>query len=271
MFLKNHWYVAASTSEIGRTPLRRVIMNEPVVMYRTEDSTAIALEDRCPHLRLPLSMGKLVGDDVLQCYYHGLRFDRTGACVRVPGQDLIPPSARIKSYPLVDRYKWLEPRHMVNISDRWNHAKTDDLQFAFFNGIGWESWENIWGIWNGITPHDAEATRRVATIVREAPMRRSAAFTVALSLIAARAFAQAAALPDSLARRIDAVYAPYRSPAAPGCVVGVFQNGAVAYAKGYGSANIDYDVPITPRTPFIMGSVSKQFTATTNGTWCFSK
>src|SRR5258708_993565 len=41
--------------------------------------------------------------------------------------------------PRVDRYKWLEPRHMVNISDRWNHRKTNDLQFAFFNGIGWES------------------------------------------------------------------------------------------------------------------------------------
>jgi gamma-glutamyl hercynylcysteine S-oxide synthase len=68
--------------------------------------------------------------------------------------------------PRVDRYKWLEPRHMVNISDRWNRSKTDDLQFAFFNGIGWESWENIWGIWNGITPRDAEAIRRVATIER---------------------------------------------------------------------------------------------------------
>ncbi len=68
--------------------------------------------------------------------------------------------------PRVDRYKWLEPRHMVNISDRWNRAKTDDLQFAFFNGIGWETWENIWGIWNGINPHDSEATRRVATIER---------------------------------------------------------------------------------------------------------
>ena len=68
--------------------------------------------------------------------------------------------------PLVDKYKWLETRHMVNISDRWNRDKTDDLQFAFFNGVGWESWENIWGIWNGITPRDAEATRRVATIER---------------------------------------------------------------------------------------------------------
>ncbi len=68
--------------------------------------------------------------------------------------------------PTVDRFKWLESRHMVNISDRWNRTKTDDLQFAFFNGVGWESWENIWGIWNGITPRDAEATRRMATIER---------------------------------------------------------------------------------------------------------
>ena len=68
--------------------------------------------------------------------------------------------------PLVDRFRWLEPQHMVNISDRWARNKTDDLQYAFFNGEGWESWENIWGIWNGITPRDGEATRRVATIER---------------------------------------------------------------------------------------------------------
>ena len=68
--------------------------------------------------------------------------------------------------PMVDRFKWLETRHMVNISDRWNPDKTSDLQFAFFNGVGWESWENVWGIWIGINPRDAEATRRVATILR---------------------------------------------------------------------------------------------------------
>jgi iron(II)-dependent oxidoreductase len=68
--------------------------------------------------------------------------------------------------PMVDRFRWLEPLHQVNISHRWNRDKTDDLQYAFFNGEGWESWENIWGIWNGITPGDGEATRRVATIER---------------------------------------------------------------------------------------------------------
>ena len=68
--------------------------------------------------------------------------------------------------PSVDRYKWLEPRHMVHISDRWNKDKTDNLQYAFFNGIGWESWENVWGLWNGLTARDAEAVRRVATLER---------------------------------------------------------------------------------------------------------
>jgi formylglycine-generating enzyme required for sulfatase activity len=68
--------------------------------------------------------------------------------------------------PEIYRFKWLETRHMANISDRNNRSKTDALQLALFNGIGWESWENVWGMWNGITPRDAEATRRVATIER---------------------------------------------------------------------------------------------------------
>jgi iron(II)-dependent oxidoreductase len=68
--------------------------------------------------------------------------------------------------PMISKYKWLETRHMVNVCDRWNRDKTDNLQFAFFNGVGYESWENIWGIWNQITPRDAEALRRVSKIER---------------------------------------------------------------------------------------------------------
>ncbi len=66
----------------------------------------------------------------------------------------------------VDKHKWLEPRHMVNISDRWERDKNHDLQYAFFNGVGMETWENIWGIWNGLTPRDAETVRRIAKIER---------------------------------------------------------------------------------------------------------
>lgn len=71
-----------------------------------------------------------------------------------------------EAVPKIDRYRWLEPRHMVNVSDRWGRSKTDALQYAFFNGEGWEAWENVWGIWNGITRRDGEAVRRVATIER---------------------------------------------------------------------------------------------------------
>ena len=80
---------------------------------------------------------------------------------------------------------------MVNISDRWNRNKTDNLQFAFFNGVGWESWENIWGIWNGITPRDGEATRRMATIERGvAPFLVSQRLGAALSDDFLRRFCQ---------------------------------------------------------------------------------
>ena len=69
--------------------------------------------------------------------------------------------------PPVSKLKWLEPRHMINVCDRWARDKTENLQFAFFNGVGYESWENIWGIWNQITPRDSEALRRVAKIERQ--------------------------------------------------------------------------------------------------------
>ena len=51
-------------------------------------------------------MGKIVGD-VLQCHYHGLRFDGSGKCVRVPGQEHIPQNARVRTYPVVERYRWI--------------------------------------------------------------------------------------------------------------------------------------------------------------------
>ena len=71
--------------------------------------------------------------------------------------------------PMVSKWKWLEPRHMVHVCNRWAKDHTDDLQFAFFNGVGFESWENIWGYWNQLTPRDAQAVRRIASIYRALP------------------------------------------------------------------------------------------------------
>ena len=66
---------------------------------------------------------------------------------------------------------------------------------------------------------------------------------------------------DSVSAVVDRVFAPMARNDGPGCAVGVYRNGQVAFAKGYGLANLEYNTPITPSTPFIVGSVSKQFTA----------
>jgi iron(II)-dependent oxidoreductase len=69
--------------------------------------------------------------------------------------------------PPVAKFKWLEPRHMINYENRWGRDRNHDLQYIFFNGIGYNAWENIWGIWNQLTPRDAESLRRIATIERQ--------------------------------------------------------------------------------------------------------
>ncbi len=61
--------------------------------------------------------------------------------------------------------------------------------------------------------------------------------------------------------RIDALFAEWDRPASPGCALSVIRDGRTLLARGYGSANLDYEVPITPRTVFYLASVSKQFTA----------
>ncbi len=71
--------------------------------------------------------------------------------------------------PAVDRYKFIEPRHLTHVCDRWAHDHTEILQHAFFNGDGYVSWENIWGIWNEMTPRDAEALHRISAIYRALP------------------------------------------------------------------------------------------------------
>tara|TARA_R110002110_G_scaffold82122_9_gene213551 strand:+ start:10060 stop:11076 length:1017 start_codon:yes stop_codon:yes gene_type:complete len=105
-FVKNAWYVAAQSAEVADDVLGRTICGDPVVLFRSSDGTPAALEDRCCHRHLPLSLGKRVGDRV-QCGYHGLEFDTAGACVSVPGQSRVPPGAAIRSYPVVERYRYI--------------------------------------------------------------------------------------------------------------------------------------------------------------------
>ncbi|MCW5774474.1 MAG: aromatic ring-hydroxylating dioxygenase subunit alpha [Rhodospirillaceae bacterium] len=105
-FLRNHWYVAAWSDEVGRKPLGRVVLGDYLVLYRAEDGRVIALENRCPHRNLPLSEGRLEGDRI-ECGYHGMVFDGTGACTHLPGEASVPGWARVKAYPVVERQGWV--------------------------------------------------------------------------------------------------------------------------------------------------------------------
>lgn len=98
----NLWYMGAWGSEVTEQPMARRILATPVVFFRGESGQVAALQDRCCHRAAPLSLGRVKGD-TLQCGYHGLCFDRAGKCVRVPGQDLIPPAAQVRSYPIVEQ------------------------------------------------------------------------------------------------------------------------------------------------------------------------
>lgn len=68
------------------------------MLYRRSDGQVAALEDACWHRLVPLSLGKLKGDDV-QCGYHGIEFNSEGRCTFMPAQKTINPSACVRAFP----------------------------------------------------------------------------------------------------------------------------------------------------------------------------
>ncbi|MSQ53109.1 MAG: aromatic ring-hydroxylating dioxygenase subunit alpha [Betaproteobacteria bacterium] len=103
-FLQNQWYAAATSQELGAKPLGRRICNESIAMFRRRDGSVAAVTDRCPHRKVPLSIGNVVGDEI-KCAYHGFQFNSLGACTLIPSQKEVPKGAfDIRSFPVVERY-----------------------------------------------------------------------------------------------------------------------------------------------------------------------
>jgi phenylpropionate dioxygenase-like ring-hydroxylating dioxygenase large terminal subunit len=95
--LTREWYVACLSSELGRRrPLARTVLGRPLCLFRAGDGRVAAVVDRCPHRNVPLSLGRL-RDGLLECRYHGWRFDETGACRAVPGLCSDDPGRRGRS------------------------------------------------------------------------------------------------------------------------------------------------------------------------------
>jgi len=100
-YAKNTWYPLAWSHDITRSLTRRTVVEEDVVLYRKQDGEVVALEDLCPHRFTPLSMGRLKGD-AIECGYHGLTFDCSGKCIRIPGQPIIASNAVVRSFPVAE-------------------------------------------------------------------------------------------------------------------------------------------------------------------------
>ena len=106
-YVRNAWYVAGWAQDLGgETPMAVRILGERIVVWRTAGGRLAALEDRCVHRLAPLSLGRCEGEQI-RCMYHGLLFDTAGRVTEIPGQDVIPAGARVRSYPVVERHSWL--------------------------------------------------------------------------------------------------------------------------------------------------------------------
>lgn len=136
-FVRNAWYVAGWAAELDRSLARRTILGEEIVLFRKENGEPAALADMCPHRLLPLSLGRLKGDTV-ECGYHGLTFDGTGACVRAPTQDTIPANACVRAYPVADRmgmvWIWMGDPALADTNDIYDLPQYHDPNWGVGHG-----------------------------------------------------------------------------------------------------------------------------------------
>ena len=143
-FPRNCWYVAGRSEDFGAALKPLLLFGDRIVFYRKADGTPVALEDACPHRKLPLSKGSVKDDNVV-CGYHGLTFDCTGTCVAAPTQEgAIPKRARVRSYPLIEKYGfvWIwpgdparaDPAKLINIPNyddpSWGKTRRGALDIA---------------------------------------------------------------------------------------------------------------------------------------------
>jgi len=106
-YVRNAWYVASWAQDLApEKPFAITILGEPIVIWRTAGGALHALEDRCVHRLAPLSLGRCEGER-LRCMYHGLLFNPDGVVAEIPGQDIIPAGARVRSYAVVEQHSWV--------------------------------------------------------------------------------------------------------------------------------------------------------------------
>jgi vanillate O-demethylase monooxygenase subunit len=136
-FVRNAWYPAAWSREVVHELTQRRILGDLVCLYRTSTGDVVALDDACPHRLAPLSLGKLKGD-ALECGYHGMTFDCSGKCIRIPGQPMIPPRSDVRAYPIVEKlglcWIWMGDPALANPKEIYDLPAYNDPKYSVLEG-----------------------------------------------------------------------------------------------------------------------------------------
>ncbi|GEL21241.1 vanillate monooxygenase [Pseudonocardia sulfidoxydans NBRC 16205] len=136
-FPRNQWYVAGLARDFGRVLQQRWLLDEPVCFYRREDGTPVALADRCIHRQMPLTLGRLKGDDV-ECGYHGILFAADGRARKVPSQKHVPDRCRVRAYPVVESggllWIWMGDADRADAASIPGHPWLDSPQWRVVGG-----------------------------------------------------------------------------------------------------------------------------------------
>ena len=107
--LTNKWYLICPARDLGNRMIAKTILNQKIIIFRDDKGDLAALEDRCCHRNVQLSLGYLQKGRVV-CGYHGWQYNEQGRCVLIPSQlpeNKIPPTAQIKSYPVKEFNQWI--------------------------------------------------------------------------------------------------------------------------------------------------------------------
>ena len=138
-YVRNTWYPLTWSRNVAHELARHVIIEEQIVVFRDSSGQVVAMEDVCPHRLAPLSIGRLV-DDTIECGYHGLRFGCDGRCVRIPGQDRVPDSVRVRAYPVVENmgmvWIWMGDEDKADESKVFDLPEYHDDNYSSFEGDG---------------------------------------------------------------------------------------------------------------------------------------
>ena len=135
--IRNSWYVAATSDEIGEALTARWLLGRSVLVYRISTGEVAALDNRCPHRSFPLSGGYREGDNVV-CAYHGMEFGPDGKCHKVPAITKTPANIRTVTYPVVERHPlvwiWMGDPKAADESLIPSHLALDEEGWATVNG-----------------------------------------------------------------------------------------------------------------------------------------